>query len=685
MGDRVASFDVFDTLLTRAVGEPEAVALLLGRRLLARGRIGCSAEVFARQRRLAGDRAAQETGGDPPLDAIHAELAAALLLPPEAADDLWQAEKELEFELIRPVAGAQSLVRAARDRGDRVVFVSDTNFREPELRELLDRHDLRRPDDACFTSSDLRVSKNRGTLYPVVRRELAVRADRLVHHGDHPRSDLRHARGSGWRAVHRPQARLNRYETALERHSFATGGLSSALAGASRMARLSQEEDSESALVRVAAGVIGPTLAAWMLQVLQRAQRDGIACLYFLSRDGEVLLDVARRLDRSLQTGVELRYLEGSRTTWLPAAADDETTLESFNLDRDFRSVRTVLASIGLDPDEVAAALPPALSDPARWDTGLAESEQVLLTRAISGPEIRRVALERARRSRELLVDYLRQEGWDRSQPVGLVDVGWRGRIVRALSDVCEAEGMQSPARVYFFGVRHDAHEIVGDRLAPALDGWFYDHASRTGLVRHMFDLEACVEMFCAAEAGGVIGYARSGERVRPVLGPRRADLAEWGLGRVRATVGAFADELVLDSDLVDPAADARHAVNDVLESFWTRPTPDEVAAWSAFPLTIDMFHSRTVRIAEPIRLRRLLGSARRGRVRLRPDMSWPVGTARVSAAPFRAALGGRATLSRELPRVRLRARMTTIGAITAAGRRMAGALPLRRRHHEPQ
>lgn len=193
MDESIASFDVFDTLLTRAVGEREAVSLLLGLRLATRGAIPCSAEVFSRQWRLARDRAAQETSGDPPLKAIHAELARALLLAPGAAAELAHEEKALEFELIRPVPGAHAIVQAARERGDRVVFVSDTNFLESDLRELLDRHGLRRPDERCFASSELHASKHRGSLYPIVERELGISPDRLLHHGDHPRSDLRHA------------------------------------------------------------------------------------------------------------------------------------------------------------------------------------------------------------------------------------------------------------------------------------------------------------------------------------------------------------------------------------------------------------------------------------------------------------------------------------------------------------
>lgn len=88
--------------------------------------------------------------------------------------------------------------------------------------------------------------------------------------------------------------------------------------------------------------------------------------------------------------------------------------------------------------------------------------------------------------------------------------------------------------------------------------------------------------------------------------------------------------------------------------------------------------------MAEPIRLHRVVASARRGRLQLRPDMSWPAGTARVSALPYRIALSGRQTVTGELPRVRRRARMTTIVGVTAARRRLAHVMGNRRRQGDP-
>ena len=74
-------FDIFDTLLTRAVAKPEDVFVLLGRRLWELGLITCSPEVFARQRVYAEERANLCTDGHPKLRAICEELVRSFGLP----------------------------------------------------------------------------------------------------------------------------------------------------------------------------------------------------------------------------------------------------------------------------------------------------------------------------------------------------------------------------------------------------------------------------------------------------------------------------------------------------------------------------------------------------------------------------------------------------------------------------
>jgi len=87
----IASFDVFDTVLTRAVGSPSSVFLLLGRRLKNMSLIPCTPEAFGRARTEAGRRAhknALTLNSLPTLRQIYAELGTALRLTEEQRDHL---------------------------------------------------------------------------------------------------------------------------------------------------------------------------------------------------------------------------------------------------------------------------------------------------------------------------------------------------------------------------------------------------------------------------------------------------------------------------------------------------------------------------------------------------------------------------------------------------------------------
>ncbi len=656
-GTSVSSFDVFDTLLTRAVGEPEAVALLLGRRLTRSGVIDGDAAAFARQRRLAEERAFVLSDGDPPLARINDELARALGRPALAAE-LAAQELALEQQLSRPVPGARELVAAARERGERVVFVSDTNLTAAQLGELLESHGFRHGHEPVFASCELKASKAQGTLFPRVARELGVHPRQITHHGDSATADGRNARLSGWRAESHPAARLNRYERALERHRVATGGLASVMAGASRLARTSASAPGarDRALVDVATGVAAPVLCGWTLWVLRRAVEEGFTRLYFVSRDGQILLDLARRLERRLQTGIELRYLHGSRQAWMLAGLGDAGTLEALNDDRDFRSVASIMGGLGLEPAQVSDLLPSALRSPAEWERDLSRAEREQIGRLGSLPEVQAQVAPAAALRHGVLADFLRQEGLEEASAAGIVDVGWRGRTTRALAGALARAEMSAPGRFFFFGLGDDAHRVVGDGLVSRLDAYYYDQAAGHGFVDHPPNLTACIEMFCAADHGTVTGYDRTGDGVEATQAEPPTAVLEWGLPLVRASIAAFADALELDEELVDREADVRAALRDVLELFWEQPTPDEVMAWGAFPADVDQAHSRTVRIAQPVRLAEVVRAARAGRLQLRPTFSWPAGTAEASGAGVRYLLQARWRLARELPRARRRA-----------------------------
>src|SRR5579862_1384716 len=105
MSPRVHSFDVFDTLLTRAVGTPTSVFYLLGRTPEVASITRCGAEEFARVR-IAAERRSRRGHSETTLTRIYDELAVSLGLDEPSGRRLQNLEVDLEHRLSRVVPGA---------------------------------------------------------------------------------------------------------------------------------------------------------------------------------------------------------------------------------------------------------------------------------------------------------------------------------------------------------------------------------------------------------------------------------------------------------------------------------------------------------------------------------------------------------------------------------------------------
>ena len=261
-GTRIASFDVFETLLVRRAGSPDAIFLMLGNRLRHRGLIDCTPEVFARARKSSARRAERNIGQRCTLQDIYRELASSLSLSEATTNQLMRVEHSLEADLLQPVPEGAQRVKAARQRGDRIVFLSDMYLTSAFIQEQLLRHGIWQDGDRVYVSHEYGSSKRSGGLYDELLRQEAVPSSHVHHYGNHFPSDVETARELGLSSDHFDDGNLNRHEQVLDRHAWATEGLSSALAGASRQARLavSVSTPKERSLRDLAAGVVAPII-----------------------------------------------------------------------------------------------------------------------------------------------------------------------------------------------------------------------------------------------------------------------------------------------------------------------------------------------------------------------------------------------------------------------------------------
>ncbi|WP_169155574.1 HAD family hydrolase [Brasilonema bromeliae] len=589
---QISSFDVFDTVLTRVVGTPKAFFLLLGKQLAGQSLINCTPEAFVHARTTAEFRAHSNVGEKYSLHQIYTEVAIALRLTDEQREKIMHIECALESELIRPIPIARDLIQTARKQNKRVVFVSDMYLPAEFIKEQLVRHSFWVDGDELYVSYEYGKSKATGELFRELLNREGVSPAEVSHYGNDLRIDVQGAKKVGLKAQHFSEGNLNRYEQKLESHSYATEGLSSAMAGASRLVRLQVPVSSskEEALRDVAAGVVAPTLVGYVLWILQQAQLMGLKRLYFVSRDGQVLLEIARRLVGKLNFSCELRYIYGSRLSWnLPAVVslDPQQALEmlkrpSWILDgTSTLSIRDFLARVSIAPQEIRDSLAAIGFKEEDWSRILSPQEVQALHPVLDKPEVSELILQKAVQKQQVLMKYLDQEGVLDSIPKGLVDVGWFGSSYDSLAALVNANGATLDVG-FFYGLKSNSKGNQSD----SKKGYFFDQRTRTGFKDVLPELGIVpLEMFCSADHGTVLGFMEEGDQVRPVFKEEHNQrIIDWGLPLVRKAVYSFTENLLLDPNLVNPWADVRQASADVLQSFWLSPSYTEAKAWGDFP-----------------------------------------------------------------------------------------------------
>lgn len=590
---KISSFDIFDTVLVRTIGSPESFFLAFGRRLKTSSLIQCSAEAFARLRAAAESRAFENAGGldsEVTLAHIYKEVGLVLRLTETECQALLCAELQLESELLQPVPRARELLQAARDRGERVVFISDMYLGKKFIQNQLLHHGLMEEGDKVYVSCEYRKSKASRQLYREVLRIEGVEAAHIRHCGNHPFSDYSSARVVGMEVDPFPEGNLNRYEKILEAQAWATEGLSSALAGASRLARLTLEAPSqrEKALRDVTAGVAAPLLIGFTLWTLKRAKMLGLKRLYFLARDGQVLLTLAQALIKQLDFDCELRYLYGSRQAWMLSGItvlDEAQLLKIFPAvnDVDILSVTALLARFSLIPKEVQDSLVAIGLTEVDWTRNLTLEERAKLRQALlEKAELRQTILARAREKRQLMMRYLDQEGLLATDETGIVDLGTGATLYNALASVLSTGSANiSPPKGFYLSLR----EEVKDTGYGLPETYLWDARAALGFMANRATLVTMLECWCVADHGSTLGYHERDGRIEPILTQENNDsVMDWGFPVVSETLRCVAENLVLEQELVNPWSNLCEVSGDVYQAFWTHPEAIEAETWGAFP-----------------------------------------------------------------------------------------------------
>jgi FMN phosphatase YigB (HAD superfamily) len=609
-----ASFDIFDTLVTRTFARPEDLFMEVGSKLVAAGEIVVSAEEFALMRGRAEASAREGTiANEVSLRGIYLELSSRLGWGYKLLERAEAIELDVEADSLRVIPAGRDCLGDQRSQGKRVAFLSDMYLPSIFIREQLKRHHLWEDGDLLLISCEHHASKADASLFRILQ---DVAAAPITHFGNNKESDVVQASCAGVEGMYLPAGNLTADEELLADHAGATCGFGSHLAAAARLARLTVPVSNgrERAIRDLVTATAAPVLSCYVMWVLNQARERGIGRLYFLSRDGQILLQIAKGLSPAQRGDLDLRYLHASRRSWHPASVVANLGEEKLGWlcdDTSFLSVDSACARGGIEALEIQGVLEDHDLPAGVWERNLSPEERQSLRLVFSDPRANARLRQRAEELRAPLVSYLRQEGFYDGESWAIVDLGWNGRLQDSLADIMRATGGPEPLGFYFaLQAGSGDHEGRGARHA-----YLYDRRTSTGLCETSWQIIPLLETFCAADHGTVTGFMVDGGQTRAVLREPVNEVAiRWGLALMQRSIVAFVTSFVgrpAPADLLK----IRPALSQLLARVLERPSFAEALLWGGFAYEDDQTSVAPRQLAEPLTARHLVAAFRTGDV----------------------------------------------------------------------
>ncbi len=461
------SFDIFDTILRRKCLSPVAVFHRVQERLTLLGeefpsylvenyvevRRSCERDV-----RVQKAQAVKEVGSgqlEVTFTEIFARMQAIFHLSPEQLKQLQSMELEIDVEMLEVRPDQMARLKSLVAEGEDVILISDMYLPKEEIAKFLHAVDPDLEDIPLYVSSEYGHKKDSGELFKQLFFELDYQYAEWVHFGDNSKADGAKPRELGIQGIAHDIDAFSPYEAKLiKENRFLDTYLLATNMQRYRWKMLDKEAYHFNDRRYFGYAYAGPALVFYVSWAIKDALKRGYKTLYFVTRDGILLKEIADKIiaTRGLELNTKLLY--GSRRVWRSMASDDD-------IKRDFTKFYGRLGGISTFSELAQAAgvaedalldMVPLLSDMV--DADFADPEVRSMAGAIliaSDAYMDFLRTEEASKKDRCLT-YLSQE-MDLTEPFGIVEFWGRGVTQGQLAKLLE-EVAAKPVNTPFYYVR---------------------------------------------------------------------------------------------------------------------------------------------------------------------------------------------------------------------------------------
>jgi predicted HAD superfamily hydrolase len=546
------SFDVFDTLILRAIDRPVDVFALVKLKLLTSRAALMNPEIVNAfpEVRIEAERQARRLKATA---AGHAEVSfdeiyetfAELTGADSALIALLKAtELATEHELVYANPVAAEMFAYARAQGKPIVLCSDMYLPEATVRELLARcgYDGYR---ALYVSCDHAKSKHVGTMFAFVAAQHGVATDRVLHVGDNAHGDLVMAQAAGCTAVHLPpsfSAPSARMPWNGEVH-FYPDTVAAIVGGIIRKhARLTVGAATDP-WEEVGFRVFGPLLTGFLLWLRVAIEQKPPDRILLMARDSYFVMQQLERFLEGIEPAPRADYVYASRgSLLLPAMVDfPQSRLNHLFSGRAKRSVARHLRRLGLQPEILSGAVRAAgfdsIDDPV--ENGDPRMRDLL-------GKVQHLLLRESAKQRPLVQAYLDGFVGD-ARDVMLVDVGWVGNMQASIVRLLGSTHPNLKMRGYYVGLFVGAADNAS--VGHTMHGWLTQPEDRERFEHAMWwsgGVEI-LEFALMAPHGTTLGYERGPDgSALPIIESNDDERAASALAaRLQRGAAAFVDDFL--------------------------------------------------------------------------------------------------------------------------------------------
>lgn len=255
-------------------------------------------------------------------------------LSDEEVKFLYEMEVMEEINTVESLPDKVAEFFSLQEKGHEVVLVSDMYLEKQVIKKMLEKVDPRFLKVKLYVSSDVGYQKSTGKLFEYIFFDCDYEYSNWIHHGDNKHADGVAPRKYGIQTINHDMDTVIGIEQEIIGKSPNIYRVDSyKVASAIQRYRwkmlnpVTMEFDEE---LYFAFGYIGTVFVPYVHWAIEDAIERGYKTLYFISRDGYYLKQIADVIIQKLDIKLKTKYIYGSRKAWRVASFINEIDSASF-------------------------------------------------------------------------------------------------------------------------------------------------------------------------------------------------------------------------------------------------------------------------------------------------------------------------------------------------------------------